>query len=58
MLFRSESVRSRVCNLSELSPSISIPDLTEALERAFTAACGLPERLRVADLDPARLAAL
>ena len=53
-----ESVRSRVCNLSELSPSISIPDLTEALERAFTAACGLPERLRVADLDPARLAAL
>ena len=50
-----ESVRSRVCNLSDLSPSITIPDLTGALKRAFAAEYGSADDMTVADLDAARL---
>lgn len=53
-----ESVRSRVCNLTELNPEITIPALTEALERAFESAYGPAERMAVTDLDPERLRAL
>ena len=50
-----ESVRSRVCNLTQLNPSITVPALTDALDSAFIEAYGPAERLAVADLDPARL---
>ena len=53
-----ESVRSRVCNLTALNPSITIPALADALERAFEAAYGPAQRLSASDLDPARLNAL
>ena len=53
-----ESVRARVCNLAELNPEITVPALTDALERAFVSAYGSAERIAVSDLDPARLAAL
>lgn len=53
-----ESVRSRVCNLSELNPEISIPALTEALTSAFKAAYGSAEALSVSALDPDRLRVL
>ncbi len=53
-----QSVRSRVCNLSEINPQITIPSLTEALQRAFVAEYGPAEPLHVADLDPEKLAAL
>ena len=53
-----QSVRSRVCNLAQINPAITVPALTEALQRAFVAEYGPAEPLRVADLDPDRLAAL
>ena len=53
-----ESVRARVCNLADLNPDITVPALTDALERAFVSAYGRARRVAVADLDPARLAAL
>ena len=53
-----ESVRARVCNLSEFNPDIAIPPLIEALRRAFTAEYGPAEALAVSDLDPQRLRAL
>ena len=53
-----ESVRSRVCNLTEFNPDITVPALADALERAFEAVYGPAERMRVADFDPARLQAL
>lgn len=53
-----ESVRSRVCNLRDLNPAITVPALTEALARGFESAYGPAERLAVADLDAARLAEL
>ena len=52
------SVRSRVCNLAEFNPAITIPALTEALKRAFEAEYGPALPLAVADLDPEKLAAL
>lgn len=53
-----ESVRSRVCNLTEYSPQMTIPALTEALGRAFVSIYGPAEPLDVAELDQDRLAAL
>ena len=53
-----ESVRSRVCNLTELNPDITIPALTDALEAAFEEAYGPAERMAVSDLDPGRLGEL
>ncbi len=52
------SVRARVCNLADLNPDITVPALTDALERAFVSAYGPARRVAVADLDPVRLAAL
>lgn len=52
------SVRARVCNLRDIRPEISVPDLAHALEDAFEAAYGPAARLAVCDLDPSRLAAL
>ena len=53
-----ESVRSRVCNLSALSASINIPDLTDALAKAFTAEYGGGNVMSMGDLDVERLAVL
>ena len=53
-----ESVRSRVCNLSELSPVIDIPGLMEALKQAFIAEYGPAREVSVAELDAKRLGAL
>ena len=53
-----ESVRSRVCNLTDFNPDLTIPALIEALKRAFAAEYGFAEELRVSDLDRERLAAL
>ena len=53
-----ESVRARVCNLKPLCPAMDIPALAEALKAAFAAEYGPAEGFSVADLDPARLAAL
>ena len=53
-----ESVRSRVCNLTELNPSVTVSALADALEAAFADTYGPAETLRIADLDPARLHAL
>ena len=53
-----DSVRSRVCNLRELCPAMTIPDLTEALKRAFVDEYGPAGELSPADLDPRRLAEL
>ena len=53
-----ESVRSRVCNLSEFSADIAIPPLIEALKRAFVAEFGPAEALSVASLDARKLSAL
>jgi len=52
-----DSVRSRVCNLSEHG-GITIPALTEALQRAFVAEYGSAENMTVSDLPADRLAAL
>ena len=52
-----ESVRSRVCNLTEFLPGLTVPALMDALEAAFAAEYGLPvERLREEDLDAASIA--
>jgi len=53
-----ESVRARVCNLAALSPGLTIPALTDALERAFIEDYGPAERLTVDRLDAGRLAGL
>ncbi len=53
-----DSVRARVCNLAALSPEISIPALSAALERAFVAEYGPAEALDMDGLDRERLAAL
>ena len=53
-----DSVRARVCNLRQLCPALTIPALTEALERAFAAEYGPAEVLPIAKLDPERLARL
>ena len=51
-----ESVRSRVCNLTEYRPDLTVPMLTDALENAFAAEYGLPVgRLREEDLDAASI---
>ena len=52
------SVRSRVCNLAELAPSITIEGLADALKRAFVQEYGPAGALAVADLDRDKLAAL
>ena len=52
------SVRSRVCNLRSLCPTLALPDLTDALVRAFEAAYGPAARLSEDDLDAERLSAL
>lgn len=53
-----ESVRSRVCNLGDLSPAIALPALAEALRDAFVEEYGPAAAITEADLDPARLHAL
>ena len=53
-----DSVRSRVCNLSQINPGITIEALERALERTFIEAYGPAERLEVSDLDAARLTEL
>ena len=53
-----ESVRARVCNLKDLNPALTIPELADALRRAFTEEYGPAEALSVSDLDAGRLAAL
>ena len=53
-----KSVRSRVCNLTEFNPDLTIPALAEALRRAFAAEYGPAEPMTVDDLDRARLADL
>lgn len=52
-----QSVRSRVANLRDYVPDLSIPTLCRALEEAFGAVYGLPvQTLRYEDLDQAILA--
>ena len=53
-----ESVRSRVCNLRELCPSLEIPALMSALRDAFEAEYGPARTICEADLDAERLRAL
>ena len=53
-----DSVRSRVCNLREINPDITIDALAGALRRAFAEAYGPAEALTVADLDGKRLGEL
>ncbi len=53
-----DSVRSRVCNLRDLCPCLTIPALTEAMERAFEREYGPAEVLPIAGLDADRLARL
>ncbi|MBQ3424781.1 MAG: lipoate--protein ligase [Clostridia bacterium] len=53
-----DSVRSRVRNLREVAPAITVPALSEALREAFEAEFGPAVRLTVSDLDARRLAAL
>ena len=51
-----DSVRSRVVNLSELEPSITVDTLGKALEASFRRVYGMePERMTVSRLDPERL---
>lgn len=52
------SVRSRVCNLKALCPELTIPDLRDALAKAFIEGYGPAELWQVADLDAARLVEL
>jgi len=53
------SVRSRVVNLSELAPGITVDTMSDALYRAFGAEYGAhPERLQVSDLDQGLLESL
>ena len=49
-----ESVRSRVVNLSELQPNITVEALKTALKTAFSEVCGLPAESLTA-LDEARV---
>ena len=53
-----ESVRSRVSNLREFAPDITIDALCAALARAFEAEYGPARPMAMADLDAAALAAL
>ena len=52
------SVRSRVCNLSELRPDLTISALKEALIEAFTSAFGAAEPMEMSALDGRRLSEL
>ena len=53
-----DSVRSRVRNLAELNPEITVPALAEALKRAYVAEFGPAQPLDIAELDRERLDAL
>ena len=53
-----DSVRSRVRNLVEIAPDMTIEGLSRALERAFVATYGPAETLEVTDLAGERLAEL
>lgn len=54
-----DSVRSRVCNLSELCPNLTIPELKQALTQAFGQVYGLSvEQLSPDALDQAAVEAL
>lgn len=54
-----DSVRSRVCNLSQLCPDITIPGLKQALTQAFSQVYSLPvEPLSLHDLDQAAVEVL
>ena len=52
-----ESVRSRVRNLSELNPAVTVEALREALIHSFSTEYGRYEVLNVTDLDPEALRA-
>ena len=53
-----DSVRSRVRNLAEINPGITVPALREALKAAFVAEYGPTEAIAPSDLAGERLAAL
>ena len=53
-----ESVRSRVCNLRDICPSMDIAGLTEALKRAFEAEYGQADMMSMEDFEQGRLAEL
>ena len=53
-----DSVRSRVRNLADIAPSITIPALADALKAAFIGEYGPAREMSMDDLDPERLAAL
>ena len=53
-----DSVRSRVRNLADLNPGITVSSLSEALARAFVQSYGEAETLVVSDLDGGRLSEL
>jgi len=46
-----ESVRSRVCNLKERNPSITVENIKDALKKSFTAIYGPFEPLEITDND-------
>lgn len=54
-----ESVRSRVVNLKELKPELTVQEMARRMEEAFQKVYGLPaERLREQDFDSQRLGEL
>ena len=53
-----QSVRSRVCNLRELNPDLTVPALAGALKRCFVAEYGPADAWTPASLDAERLRAL
>ena len=54
-----DSARSRVVNLRELVPGLTVAMLADALERSFAACYGAePEQITEAELDPAAVEAL
>jgi lipoate-protein ligase A len=54
-----DSVRARVCSLTEFVPGLTVSALADALEAAFSAACGVPAQpLAPGRIPPGALAAL
>ncbi len=47
-----ESVRSRVCNLRERRPDLTIEMMTEALKESFAKEYGVPKPLQMRDISP------
>lgn len=53
-----ESVRSRVCNLADLNPAITLEGLISALKDAFVQEYGPAREMAMIELDPEKLRAL